>query len=1023
VRFRILGPLEIWTGEPGSWCAIGAPKWRALLGVLLARHGEVVAVDRLVDEIWGQRPPAHARKLVNVYALRLRRLLGDPAGGLLATRSPGYLLRCGDRDVDACLFEAGVAAGRRELAAGRAEEAAELLSAAIRLWRGAPLADVPPGPIVRAEVNRLAEARLDALRLRIEADLGCGRHKAAVTDLRGLVTEHRLSEAMWGLLLRALAGAGRQAEALEAYAQARQVIGEELGTEPGEDLRDLHRRLLAGENLTARAGAGFAAASARGTAPASAAASARGTAPAGSAASAFTTAPDAITATTEVPEPPPSQDAPVCQLPPDVTDFTGRALECAGLTELLAPVHGRTAVPVAVISGPPGAGKTALALHVAHSLRKVFPHGQLFAPLGGASALPREPGEVLGELLRALGVGPTAIPETLEQRAALFRSRLAGRAVLVVADDAASLAQVRPLLPGTAGCAVMVTSRDRLAGLCGAGSFPLDPLGHDEAVEMLGRIVGTGRVAAEPQAADSLVAACGRLPLAVRIAAAKLAARPWWPVSKVANLVADERRRLDELAVGDLEVRASVAPSYEALDESARRAFRLLGLLGPHDFAAWVVAALLGEPDADDVIDVLVDKSLLTPAGVDGTGQPRYRLHDLLRDYAAERVAADEPGPDRDAALDRVLTGLLELAGLADRGLPRLALFPAQARLTGRTILPEHVASRLTADPLAWFTAERLNLLTAVSQACARQRRHLAAQLASYQSTFHYFHNRVDDADQMWEAITQAAHLGEDQAMVARGEFGRACALAIRGRHADTLETLDRCIPVLEQFNDPATLAAALYWRSFCSDAQELHDMAQQDAERCLRLARELGDRSTEVMALRMLGLAVAKLGDPEAGIALCEQALTIAQELQEPAYEHLALNTAANLAIVAGRHDVAADYCQRGMQLSDRLGLYVTGEAYFLGLLSDTYYGRGRYQEAIDALSQALPVFEQHGDRRSRALCLLKLGYAHRAVGRHEQAISYVEESLPILHELRLPHEERAEQALAEIRAATADG
>jgi tetratricopeptide (TPR) repeat protein len=641
-----------------------------------------------------------------------------------------------------------------------------------------------------------------------------------------------------------------------------------------------------------------------------------------------------------------------------------------------------------VISGPPGAGKTALGLHVAHSLRHVFPDGQLFAPLAGASARPREPDEVLGELLRALGVGPAAIPATQEQRAALFRSRLAGRAVLVVADDAASVGQVRPLLPGTAGCAVMVTSRDRLAGLCGAGSFPLDPLGHDEAVEMLGRIVGTGRVAAEPEAADGLVAACGRLPLAVRIVAAKLVARPWWPVAKVAALVADERRRLDEPAVGDLAVRASVAPSYEALDERARRAFRLLGLLGPHDFAGWVVAALLGEPDADDVVDALVDKSLLTPAGVDGTGEPRYRLHDLLRDYAVERIAADEPDHDREAAHDRLLNGFTDLA---DRGLPRLALFPAQAHRTERAIVPEHVASRLTADPLAWFTAERLNLLTAVSQACARQRRYLAAQLASYQSTFQYFHNRADDAHQMWRAIVSVARRTEDTGLCARSEFGLACASAFRGRHADSLERLDRCVPVLEQFSDPATLAAALYWRSFSADAQELHDMAQQDAERCLRLARELGDRSTEVMALRMLGLAVTKLGDPETGIPLCEQALAIAQEMREPAYEHLALNAIAYAAVRAGRHDLAARYCREGVEVQQISGL-VTGKAYFLGLLSDARYGQGRCQDAIDALSQAAGLRAARGppqpcampaQPRAGALRAASERTGHRLLGR----------------------------------------
>lgn len=716
MRFRVLGPLEVWAGEPRTWCAVGAPKWRALLAVLLARRGQLVSIDQLVEEIWGQEPPAHARKLVSLYVLRLRRLLADPAGGLLVTRSPGYLLRCGAGEVDAGVFETMLAAGRRELSAGRAGPAAGTLSAAAGLWRGAALADVPQGPLLGAEAARLGELRLQATQLRIEADLGCGREDSAVAELRALVTEHRLQEGLWGLLIRALAGVGRRAEAEEAYAQARQVIGEELGAEPGRDLRELHRMLLAGEDLKPSATAEAAATSAGG---------------------------NGLDGPSAMPGPVAALAEPVCQLPPDVADFTGRSEECAGLAEVIAPAEGRIAVPVAVVSGQPGVGKTALALHVAHRLRGMFPDGQLFVALAGASPRPRQAGEVLGEMLQALGVAPAWVPDATEQRAALFRSRLAGRAVLVVADDAASSAQVLPLLPGTAGCAVIVTSRTRLAGLGGARLFLLDCLGHDEAVEMLGRIADPRRVAAEPRAAAALVAACGQLPLALRIAGARLAARPSLPVAKVASLIGDERRRLDELAIGELAVRARIAPSYAALDERAQRAFRRLGLLGPHDFAPWVTAALLAEADAGDVIDVLEGNSLLTPTGVDATGEVRYRMHGLLRDYAAE-LAAGEPREDIAAALDRMLAGYTELAYLACQQLPSLASSPPPGRHHGAAVVAEDVAARLTARPLAWFTCERLNLLTATEFARASGRHQLAARLASCQLSFQHFQNRAD---------------------------------------------------------------------------------------------------------------------------------------------------------------------------------------------------------------------------------------------------------------------------------------
>jgi hypothetical protein len=334
---------------------------------------------------------------------------------------------------------------------------------------------------------------------------------------------------------------------------------------------------------------------------------------------------------------------PVCQLPPVVADFTGREEEGARLSQVLKQAQDTMVVPVAVVSGAPGVGKTTLALRVGHSLRSVFPDGQLYCQLAGASHRRRDPGEALGELLRALGVHGSAIPEATSERASLFRSQLADRRVLVVADDAASAAQVQPLLPGTAGSAVVVTSRARLAGLPGATTVELDPFTPVEAVRLLSRIVGSQRVEAEQEAARELASACGMMPLAVRIAGAKLAARPSWPLSVLCRKLSGERRRLDELEIEDLSVRASFALSYHGLSEQAKRLFRLMGLLGPRDFAEWVFAALLGEPDVSTVVNELADKSLLTPVGIDATGQARYRLHDLLREYACERLADEAP--------------------------------------------------------------------------------------------------------------------------------------------------------------------------------------------------------------------------------------------------------------------------------------------------------------------------------------------------------------------------------------------
>jgi tetratricopeptide (TPR) repeat protein len=710
---------------------------------------------------------------------------------------------------------------------------------------------------------------------------------------------------------------------------------------------------------------------------------------------------------------------PVCQLPPVVADFTSREDECACVREIATQTRDADVVPVAVVSGPPGVGKTTLALRVGHSLRSSFPDGQLYLQLAGASCQPRDAGEVLGEVLRALGVGPAAIPESTQQRAALYRSRLADRKVLVVADDAGSARQVAPLLPGTPGCAVIVTSRSRLADLEGARPVLLDSLGHAEAVELLGHIVGAERVAAEQQAADQLVDACGLLPLAVRIVGARLASRPGWSLARLAGMVADERSRLDELAVGDLAVRASVAPSYEALDERARRGFRRLALLGPADVAGWVMAALLGEPDAADVVGVLVDKSLLTPVGADATGEPRYRLHDLLRDYAAERLA-EEPSAGREAALERVLASFLELADLADHGLPSLGFFPPRDRLSARIVVSDTLARRLTAEPDAWFTAERLNLLAITRLACVCQWHQAAARLASCQLTFQSLQHRDDDAEQIWQAIEAAAEQADDIATSSDAKFHLAWVMADRGRFADALAALEECVPVLEARGVRGTLAAALYWRAFCAEALGRYEIQRDNAERCLGLARQLREPGTEVMALRVLGLALTRLGSHDRGIALCEQAVAIARDMHELAWEYYALTTLTFSMSLVGRHQLAEGCCRRGIEVSQRLGTYVTGQAYLLGMLGDSYNDRGRHKEAIDVLFRAMTVFEQYGDRRGEALCLLKLGQAHVALGDAQRAVPFLQRCFPIFQELGLPrYEELTVHSLDECRAA----
>jgi transcriptional regulator with XRE-family HTH domain len=425
------------------------------------------------------------------------------------------------------------------------------------------------------------------------------------------------------------------------------------------------------------------------------------------------------------------------QLPPDIADFSGRRAQAAALAGWLQAADPAGcaedrgfALPVAVISGPPGIGKTALAVRVAHSLRAAYPGGQLFADLGGLLS-PREPGEVLAELLRALGVAAPAYPVALNEITALFRSLLADRRVLLVLDDAADPGQVRPLLPGTGDCAVIVTSRTRITGLGGARIMTLDPFTNAEAMDALSRMAGTGRVAAESAAAGRLVSACGLWPLAIRVAGARLAAAPELPVARLADLVAGEQQRLDQLMTGDLAVRASITASYQALPAMAQRAFRMLGLVRFEEIPEWVIAVLTGEEvDSTAAGSVLLSNCLVSAAGVDQFGRLRYRIHDLLWLYAAEQLGpcADQD-PELREGLARILAGYTELASAAALQLPAA---PRQAEPSAApAVLTAPAVLSLTSDPMAWFAAERQNIIELIRSACALGMHAEAAQLAA----------------------------------------------------------------------------------------------------------------------------------------------------------------------------------------------------------------------------------------------------------------------------------------------------
>ncbi|MFF4590589.1 BTAD domain-containing putative transcriptional regulator [Streptomyces sp. NPDC001388] len=622
MEFRVLGPVEVWGA--GRRLPSFARKPTALLAAGLVDAGRVVPVDRLVDAVWGEDPPATAAKLVQSYVAALRRVLHRPGRApVIVTRPSGYLFQPEAEKLDLWLFQNLVERSRLERERSRHTAAADTLERALGLWRGPALGGAR-SPALRVEATRLEEMRTAAAEQLMDARLQAGGGAELVGELTRLVSGHPLRERLRGLLMVALYRAGRRADALAVYRDSSRLLRQELGVEPGRELTELHAQLLAADALGP-----------------------------GSRLPRLTPEPAVVTVTGGLRTP--------RQLPAAVGCLTGRRAETERLVTALTRTGGGTEeVPgqVCVVHGMGGVGKTALALHVAHRVAASFPDGQLYADLRGADpARSAHPGEVVAEFLRALGVRAEQVPGGLSERTALYRTVLARRRVLVVLDDAAGDRQVQPLLPGSGGSAALVTGRRHLTGLDSSARVGLGALGPRSTVELLGSLVGADRVAAEPSAALDIARLCGGLPLAIRVAGSRLGARGRWPLAGLAARLRDEHRRLDELRTGDLDVRTSIARSYRGLSAPERLAFRRLALLGPVDLAPWLGSPLLGISlaEAERLVEALVEAHLLEMPVPDDTGRIRYRFHELVRLYAEERACAEDSAADRWAAIERAV--------------------------------------------------------------------------------------------------------------------------------------------------------------------------------------------------------------------------------------------------------------------------------------------------------------------------------------------------------------------------------
>jgi DNA-binding SARP family transcriptional activator len=955
MRWGILGPLQV-TDDTGTDIALPGGRVRVLLAALLTRANHAVSIDELSELLWDGEPPSGAARTVQVYVVRLRRALGPDAGTRIVTRAPGYLYQCppGQDELDLPRFESLCRAGSAALRAEDWTRAAALLAEASGLWRGTPLAEVPSESLRRQFVPRIEQLHLQALEDHIEAGLRLGRAEQVVPHVRELAAAHPLRERFHAQLITALAVGGRRAEALTAYQQARRVLVDELGLEPGPELRTLHERILAGESDPI---------------PPQAAA---------------------------LRAPTPSRAVPR-QLPTAVRHFTGRQVELDMLTRLLdeTDVSGGTVV-ISAIDGMAGIGKTALAVHSAHRLAEKFPDGQLFLDLHGYTQghPARTADEALTWLLHALGVPPERIPTDSEQAAALYRQRLADTRTLILLDNAATEAQVRPLLPGTGSCLVLVTSRRRLKALDDAHIMSLDVLAPSDAIALLRAVAGLDRIPADDPLAGEIAELCGYLPLALRIAASLLRHRPTWGPEQLAGQLRDRRRRVSALSDGERELAAVFDLSYASLDAPHQQLWRRSGLVPGPDLDAYAAAALSEcAPEASaGLLEDLVDHNLLT-----AYAPGRYRLHDLLRAHTRTLAEAD-PAPEREAAVDRLLHYYAHTA--------RTAQCASQPFLRDPGTEPDGPApahSPALPDPDAarsWLRTEQPNLDAAFAHAHAHGLDEHAIALAEGLA-------EIMRADGPFTRALEIHRAAATTAECAGRLVAHATALNNLGRvqyQAGDLSVADdahtRALEIFRALGDRLGEANALTNLARVWSMTGDYPRAEDALTRALQDYRALDHRLGEAYALTYLGRVRHMTGDHSGAGDALNRALEIYRALDHHPGEAATLNELGRVRSLTGDYPGANDAYARVLEINRSLGNRF-GEANALNELGRVRTKTGDYSGANDAHAWALELYRALGSRSSEAIALTDLGRVRQAVGDHSGAGDALTRALEIYHQL----------------------
>lgn len=899
VQFRVLGPLEVLVN--GQAIKLGGRRPQTTLAVLLLAEGRVVTVERLVDVVWGEEPPASVRGQVAIAISALRKAFRQAGaeGEVIETVGAGYRLRA--VHLDAREADRLTADGRRKAGEGRPGEAVVAMREALALWRGPVLAGLGPLP----GAGRWEELRLATTEECVQLGLALGHHRELIPELTDLLAEHPLRERPRAQLMLALYRAGRRGEALEVFREGCKLLADELGLEPGAELLDMERAVLSGDpSLDLAQGAE--------TSPA--------------------------------------------ELPAAVTGFIGRQRE-------LDRIQALCDVPIVAITGPGGIGKSALAVRAARRIAGEFGDGQLYVDLRGATpgVAPLEPQRVLGRFLRSLG--EENVPADQDEAAARFRSLTSRLRLLVLLDNATSVAQVRPLLPSGAGCLVIVTARRALTTLDGAAHLQLAAMETDEAVALLAGAIGDHRVSGEPEAAQEIAELCGGLPLAVRIVAARAAAHPRWSLGDLRRTLVRARSRLDSLEYADLAVRTSFAVSLRRLREeqggaASARLFCLLGQLDVPTVTPGVAAALMdsGERAAATALDGLEAARL-----IDEVAPGRYGMHDLLRLYAREIA---EPDGALDRAAYRYLATLVRSRDL-------MALGPAPM-MSGFAVQDEGLPLADRGEAIAWLDDESDNLIAVVQQLLAS---------------------------------------GEQVELAARMCVALAMPLFTRGRTHD-MRGLN--LRLLEVTRDREVQADAHNNLGIASQGLGLPEDGAFHFERAAALWTELGLRDRAAKAISNLAIPYRWLDRLEEAQACNRQAVALFQELGDRHAESASLDSLGLTCRRLGRFDECVPALERALEIRRELGLE-REVAMSLCNLAETYFLQGEAARSAETFLQAFELAVATGDRYGQAFCQWGLGQARHALGSPEEATEHWHGAITMLRDMGLVAADEAERLLAQ--------